>query len=372
MVKNKNNRVDQLEKKSVKNIPLYSGSIIALALIIIATIIYTGNHNQKTPAPVKKPVIIKNTKSNNATPNNQTTQTSGAPQTTASIPAPKKQVAITQNSQSEATSSNSQTPTPDPIISPQIINTNRTVLADLTGLTLVNVAGVYDAGYGFQGPIPGVVDDGFIHIPMSGNNFNFFGTNYGSADTISWNSNNALVFGAGFDPHIVSISHNSAPALLLGNYDRLSSAVYYSHSTTTDNKFNITKILVKFANYYTDSTNLDAGIYQIRLIKEVSGDKRQWIEVSIISSPSSPGYSNNPLVSYPSGINGNGNPVDSDGYVIDSTKNSPYNITDGTTFLNPLGSLYSLASPPSGTSFILQSDELGNNWSFTNNSYLNL
>jgi hypothetical protein len=207
---------------------------------------------------------------------------------------------------------------------------------------------------------------------MAGNSFNFFGTNYGIADTVYWNSNNALAFGSVFSPITVSISGDTAPAILLGNYDRLTSDIYYSHSTSADSNFNITKILVKFADYYLDSANLDAGIYQIRLIKEVSGEKRQWIEVSIISSPPSPGYSNNLTVSYPSGSNGSGQPQDSNGLEIDATKDSPYNITDGVTFLNPLGTLYSSASPATGTSFILQSDELGNAWTFTNNSYVNL
>ena len=179
-------------------------------------------------------------------------------------------------------------------------------------------------------------------------------------------------FGSGFNPITVSISGDTAPAVLLGNYDRLTSDIYYSHSTSTDSNFNITKILVKFSDYYTDTSNLDAGIYQIRLIKEVSGEKRQWIEVSIISSPPSPGYSNNLTVSYPSGVNGSGQPQDSNGLEIDATKDSPYNITDGVTFLNPLGTLYSSASPAAGTSFILQSDELGNAWTFTNNAYVNL
>ena len=357
--------MENMEKKNLKNYTLISG-VILIALIIFAVFYFINNSNKKTATP-EQPITVSNPEPSSPTTPDSTTEASTASET--------NPMTVTRNRTVRAStvaSPNIKTPVPDPVASPQIVNSDRTVSADLTGLTQIDLTGIYDSGYGSQSPIPGVLDDSFIQIPMAGNDFNFFGTNYGTADTVYWNSNNALAFGSVFSPITVSISSDTAPAILFGNYDRLASDVYYSHSTSADNNFNITKILVKFADYFTNTTNLDAGIYQIRLIKEVSGEKRQWIEVSIIASPPSPGYSNNLTVSYPSGVNGSGQPQDSNGLEIDTTKDSPYNITDGVTFLNPLGTLYSSASPAAGTSFILQSDELGNAWTFTNNSYVNL
>ncbi len=350
-----------MEKKNLKNYTLISG-VILIALVISAAFYFLNNRNKKTATP-EQPITISNPEPSSPTTSDSTTEASTASGTNPTT--------VTRNrtlSASTVASLETKTPVPDPVISPQIVNSDRTVSADLSGLTQIDLTGIYDAG----SSSPGLLDDGFIQIPMAGNDFNFFGTNYGATDNVYWNSNNALTFGSGFSPNIVSLSRDTAPAILLGNYDRLTSDIYYSHSTSADSNFNITKILVKFSDYYIDTSNLDAGIYQIRLIKEVSGEKRQWIEVSIISSPPSPGYSNNLTVSYPSGSNGSGQPQDSAGDAIDPTKDSPYNITDGITFLNPLGTLYSSASPATGTSFILQSDELGNAWTFTNNSYVNL
>jgi len=353
------------EQINVSN-PRIISSVILIALVIFAVFYFINNSNKKTATP-EQPVTVSNPEPSSPTVPDSTTEASTATETNPTTATRNRTVKV-----STVVSPDTKTPVPDPVVSPQIVNSDRTVSADLSGLTQIDLTGIYDAGYGSQSPIPGVLDDSFIQIPMAGNSFNFFGTNYGTADTVYWNSNNALSFGSVFSPITVSISSDTAPAILFGNYDRLASDVYYSHSTSADNKFNITKILVKFADYYDNTTNLDAGIYQIRLIKEVSGEKRQWIEVSIISSPPSPGYSNNLTVSYPSGVNGSGQPQDSNGLEIDATKDSPYNITDGITFLNPLGTLYSSASPAAGTSFILQSDELGNAWTFTNNAYVNL
>lgn len=354
-----------MEKKNLKNYTLISG-VILIALVISAAFYFINNSNKNVTTP-KQPITVSNPEPSSPTAPDSTTEASTASETSPTTATKNRSVRV-----STITSTDTKTPVPDPVVTPQIVNSDRTVSADLAGLTQIDLTGIYDSGYGSQSPIPGVLDDSFIQIPMAGNDFNFFGTNYGAADNVYWNSNNALTFGSGFSTNIVSISHDTAEAILFGNYDRLTSDIYYSHSASADNNFNITKILVKFADYYTNTTNLDAGIYQIRLIKEVSGEKRQWIEVSIIASPPFPGYSNNPSVSYPSGNNGLGQPQDSNGSAIDPTKDSPYNITDGVTFLNPLGTLYSSASPAAGTSFILQSDELGNAWTFTNNSYVNL
>jgi hypothetical protein len=212
------------------------------------------------------------------------------------------------------------------------------------------------------------LDDGSVRIPTAGDFF-FFGINYAAANNIYWNSNNALTFGTISD-NTVSFSRNKIPAILIGNYDRLISKIYSSSYFSQGNLFSVTVILVYFSNYYTDTTNLEQGKYQIRLIRELNGNKRQWVEVTVISEVASPGYSNNPAVTYPSGTDTSGNPIDANGQRIDSTKNSPYDITDGTNFQNVMGSLYSTVSPQPGTTLLYQSDSNGYNWNFTNNAYI--
>lgn len=255
-----------------------------------------------------------------------------------------------------------------PILIQRIISGNKSVSGSTAGLTQISFTGIFDAGYSSQAPITGVLDDAFIPIPMGGMVFNFFGTNYSSS--ITWNTNNALIFGTTFNAAIVSVSNVTANAILFGNYDRLCTSLYYSNSTTSD--YSITTLLITFCNYYTD-LGTPTYKYQIRLIKETTGALRQFVEVCVISSPPSSGYSSNPAVSYPSGTGGGGAPIDSSGYFIDSTKNSPYNITNGTvSCLNPCGSTFSTASPSAGTSFVFSSDSSGSSWIFNNNSYVSV
>ena len=128
--------------------------------------------------------------------------------------------------------------------------------------------------------------------------------------------------------------------------------------------------MVIFCDFYTDP-GTPTYKYQIRLIKENIGDKRQFIEVCVITSPPSPGYSS-AAITYITGLDANGNPQDTNGLPIDQTKNSPYNITNGVAFLNPCGSTFSTSSPTAGTSFIFSSDSTGTTWLFTNNSYVNV
>jgi len=229
---------------------------------------------------------------------------------------------------------------------------------------------IYDAGYGTSAPIPGVIDDGNINIPMNGMDFFFFGTNYGAAGNIFFNSNNAITFGSG-DPTLVSVSRDTVPAILLGNYDHLLSKLFTSTSNIGNGAYSCTKIIARFSNYYTDTTNFDAGRLQVRLIREYGGQQRQWVEVTVFASASSPGYSNNPSINYPSGRDASGNSLDADGFLIDSTKNSPWDITDGTRFLNLLGTTYSDAYPPAGTTILYESGGTGYGWRFINNAYLN-
>jgi len=250
-----------------------------------------------------------------------------------------------------------------------IINANKSLSGNTSGLTQIDFTGISDAGYGTQAPISGVLDDSFIPIPMGAMVFNFFGTNYSS--NISWNTNNALVFGTGFAPNIVNISASTAKSILFGNYDRMCTGLYYSNLITEI--YSITKINVTFTNYYTDTPPVSPTYkYEIRLIKENIGEQRQFVEVCVITSPPSPGYSSNRLVSYPSGTDMSGNPIDSNGNYIDNTKNSSYNITNGVAFLNPCGTAFQTASPSAGSSFVFSSDSTGSIWTFTNNSYVNV
>ena len=247
-----------------------------------------------------------------------------------------------------------------------IINGNKSVTGSTSGLTQIDFSEIYDTE---SNTTDGVVDDAYIPIPMGGIVFNFFGTNYTS--DIWWNSNNALIFQ---DPvsrvnGIVSISATTAKSILLGNYDRLCSGLYYSN--TISSSYSITKLVVQFTDYYLDNPASSIYIYEIRLIKETTGAQRQFVEVSVVSSPPSPGYSS-AAITYPSGSDGNGNPMDTNGNAIDQTKASPYNITDGVAFLNPCGTTFSTESPPAGTSFLFSSDSTGTTWTFTNNAYVNV
>ena len=243
--------------------------------------------------------------------------------------------------------------------------------SDITGMSALDiVTGVTDQGYPWggaslaaatSGGLPRLTtDDGNVNIPMGGMSFKFFGLDYGAADAISWNSNNALVFGV-LTSSQTNVSGNitvssAIKAILLGNYDRHLISIY--RKSYTSGLYSVVSLLITFADYYTAIS--PTYVYQVRLI---SGNSKQWIEVSVISSPPSPGYSS-AIATYPSGT------LDTNSIAIDATKNSPYNITNAGAFLNPCGSTFSLASPPAGTSFVFQSDSTGTTWSFTNNGYL--
>jgi hypothetical protein len=258
---------------------------------------------------------------------------------------------------------------------------------DLLSMTQINLGStdvngnsvIYDAASGpgapkLVGGIP-VVDDGSIRIPMNGQNFFFNRIDYGSTNNIFWNTNAAITFGSISDPQTVSLSAGSVPAVLLGNYDRLTSKFYHSNYNIKNNMFSVTKIVVMLSNYYTDTSGLEAAKYQIRLIKEISGNQRQWIEVNIISAPVSPGYSNNPAVTYISGTqkDAGGNTInqDSNGLPIDPTKNSPWDITNGTSFLNLLGTNFSTKHPAPGTTILYQGDRDGVIWTASAGSFFN-
>ena len=136
-------------------------------------------------------------------------------------------IKITRNNTVETIYINTGPNTPDnsEIINYLIVDGNLVLTNNelLTFGTQIDFTGIYDAG-GSSSPIPGVLDDANVPIPMGGMTFNFYGTNYST--NIFWNSNNAITFGA-MNPQIVSISHNTIPSILLGNYDRLLTKLSY-------------------------------------------------------------------------------------------------------------------------------------------------
>jgi hypothetical protein len=243
-------------------------------------------------------------------------------------------------------------------ITPLILAGNKLASGSTSGLTRIDFTGIHD-----DSPIEtGELDDAFVPIPMGGMAFNFFGTNY--SNSITWYSNNALVFGQIFGS--ISISRDTAKSILIGNYDRVCESIYYSNTSGT---YSITKLVINFWDYFNDPTPYK---YQIRLIKENVGTKRQFVEVCVISSPPSPGYSSYSIILNPDRTDASGNPIDTRDEILDQTKRSPYNITNGTSFLNPCGTTFSAASPPAGTSFVFASDSTGTNWTFTNNSHVDV
>jgi hypothetical protein len=249
----------------------------------------------------------------------------------------------------------------------QILSGSSSATGSTSGLTQISFTAITDAG---STTISDALDDANVPIPMSNIVFNFFGTNYSS--NLFWNSNNAIIFGV-ITFQNLSLSNNisatTMPSILFGNYDRVVRSIYYSNSIRSG--YSITTLLITFVDFFNNVSSDSTYTYQIRLIKETVDSQRQFIEVSVISSPPSPGYSS-AAITYPTGVNVSGQPQDTNGNTIDQTKNSPYNITNGTAFLNPCGSTFSTASPPAGTSFVFSSDSTGTNWLFTNNSHINV
>lgn len=295
---------------------------------------------------------------------------------------------------------------------------------DVTGMVSLNVSSIFEYGdilYTNTTPLTRVntLDDGNIQIPMNGNDFYMFGYNAGAAETVQWNSNNAIFFGSittipavnplslvsfgptdGFRDTSSATGNGFVPTfgkyILLGNYDRRLTDFYRSQYTTLDSKYFISKFVAIFDDYFLyaqdSSGNLiqpttppPQGIFSVRLIRELIGQNRQWIEASVIESPPTPGYIADTSRSYPSGTyrakDASGNtisppsiynnrPIDANGNLIEPTKISPYDICNGTSLLNICGTTFSSASPATGTSFMFQSDSQGNNWVFKNNAYL--
>lgn len=236
--------------------------------------------------------------------------------------------------------------------------TNSTLSTSTNGLSNLDLSTYFEYG----AAVPGTIDDTDIPISTGGTDFYFFGINAGLTNKIWWNTNNSLKFNVALNPQKSSFSATTGPAILLGQYDRRLTSLYTT--SYTSRRFAITKLIVNFDNYYVSPVN-GTGSFMIRLIRELDGNNRQWVEVTMMNSPQSPGYSTQ-ITTYPSGL------VDSDGNTIDPTKISPYNISNGSQFLNPCGTQFGLSSPGSGSSFVFESDKYGEIWNFYNTCFLDI
>lgn len=174
------------------------------------------------------------------------------------------------------------------------------------------------------------LDDGSQSIGTIGFPFYFFGIDYGSNNTINWSTNQVLQFGTNNNQY-TAWTATSGIGILFGMFDRRTNSLY-SFPSTTDNGYNIKKIIVSHANYYsTAGTEIKM---EIRLIRDL---EYQYIELRM-----------NEWTAVYSGI---------------------WNLTDGSTFYN----VFSAAPPIStGQSLVMRSDLNGNNWTVFNQHYINL
>ena len=218
-------------------------------------------------------------------------------------------------------------------------------------------------------------DDVYLPLPIGNVQFYFFGIPY-TNNQIYWSTNCALLFGTtvggvAFSPpdhRIVSVRSDSCPAVLLGNGDRRLDKLYIRDDSVSG-KYYIITLFVYYEGYNRQMLHeTNPADYQVRLIRELTGFNRQWIEVRMRTKPldangaDSPGYTSGMLTSDTS-------PVPPYGYIYaDANLNSPYNITDGTTYYNPCGSTFATVNPVNGSSMTFESNATGTNWTFRNNT----
>jgi hypothetical protein len=197
-------------------------------------------------------------------------------------------------------------------------------------------------------------DDVYYPIPMGSMEFQFFNQTYNASRPMYWSTNCAILFE---DPGArrITFQKDTCPAILLGNGDRRLDRLYIRDNSISG-KYSIITLFVFYEDFSATISTPNTGEYRIRIIKELTGTKRQWIEVSVAISPPFSGY-----------IAGD---RDTDNIITDSTKLSPYNITDGNNFLNPCGTTFARVGPAPGTSFTFESDMQGLSWIFRNNTYV--
>ena len=261
------------------------------------------------------------------------------------------------------------------------VNGNYVTDMDLAGATYINPSSPYLIEYGYQLPPnrdtngnflypPGSTrDDAYFPIPMYETQFYFFGV---LQTQMYWSTNCAILFRnpgvrvpniPGNSSYLNTTGFNNRvnlgsplPAILLGNADRRLDNLYVKNESIPA-KFSILTIFVFYEDYTSQLISTpNTGQYRVRLIRELTGDKKQWIEVSVKVAPTSSGY-----------IAGQ---IDTDGNPVDPTKLSPYNITDGNSFTNICGTTYSTVAPAAGKSFTFMSNSQGFDWSFRENSYV--
>jgi hypothetical protein len=207
--------------------------------------------------------------------------------------------------------------------------------------------------------IPGVAgqDDAFGPIPTeAGFDYFFFGTNYGNAagapNGIYWNTNNVIGFGAG--NNTINWVANTGRGVLCGNYDRRTDPNAYYFPVSTVGSYKILRCLMFFRNLYS-SGGANEGQMAIRFVRNTSTGV-QYIEYRIFKGSGG----------------ANGGAITTAGYGARPGANGGWNITNGTAFQDTFGNTYASTFPADNTSFVIQSDSLGNNWTFTNTSYLNI
>jgi hypothetical protein len=215
---------------------------------------------------------------------------------------------------------------------------------DSTGLTLMS---------GVSG-----VDDGSAQFILKSNNFDFYfyGTNYGFNSSSSpqllnggmyWCTNNVLVFGAA--NNTITWLNNIGKGILMGNYDRRTNTFYYSNTainSTSPSGYKIIKGLLSYRNLYTDGPANPCEL-QFRLLSPTNGIGNQYVELRINNPASTIGNGTGPT-SY------------------------SFNITNGSAWHFSQSNGYALFSGSNNTSCVLTSNSTGYDWTFTNNSYVNI
>jgi hypothetical protein len=221
-------------------------------------------------------------------------------------------------------------------------------------------------------------DDVFFPLPIGSMIFKFFGKSY-TNNQLYWSTNCAIIFGDSTNSYIdprkrlVSVRSSPYPAVLLGDGDRRLDKLFV-RDDSIEGKFSIFTLLVFYEGFTQQLLCLpNTAQMQVRLIRELTGFNRQWIEVSTKLKPlqangdDSPGYTANQITT-DSAIDSNGNVTNN--LPADPNLLSPYNITDGTEFYNPCGTTFSTKCPDNGSSFTFEGTGDGYNWVFRNNTYV--
>lgn len=197
-------------------------------------------------------------------------------------------------------------------------------------------------------------DDVYFPLSMGSTEFQFFRETYNASRPMYWSTNNVIIF-QDLPARFITMQATTCPAILLGNGDRRLDRLYVRDDSVAE-KYSVLTLFVFYEDFSATISIPNTGKYQVRIIRELTGTKRQWIEVRVVTAPAFSGY-----------IAGN---LDTDTVVSDPTKLSPYNITDGRQFLNPCGTTFATVGPAAGTSFTFESDSTGSFWIFRNSTYV--